>query len=128
MLDVAEVKNIMKSRSQSAADIRMYYKKQVIDQGSQFTGDLFTSELSAHDIKISMDSKGRALDNVFIERLWRSLKYEYVYLYAPDSGKELWKGINDYFYFYNFKRPHQSLGYQTPAAVYGISQINEKDL
>jgi len=90
------------------------------DQGSQFTGDLFTSELSAHDIKISMDSKGRALDNVFIERLWRSLKYEYVYLYAPNSGKELWKGINEYLYFYNFKRPHQALGYQPPAAVYGV--------
>jgi putative transposase len=65
-----------------------------------------------------MDGRGRALDNVFIERLWRNVKYEYVYLYAPNSGKELWAGIDKYFTRYNYQRPHQSLDYRTPAQVY----------
>ena len=65
-----------------------------------------------------MDGKGRAIDNVFIERLWRSLKYEYVYLNAPETGKELYHGLNDYFNFYNNERPHQSLEYQFPRAVH----------
>ena len=65
-----------------------------------------------------MDSKGRAVDNVFIERLWRSLKYEYVYINAPETGKELYHGLSDYFNFYNNERPHQSLGYQVPRAVH----------
>jgi putative transposase len=59
-----------------------------------------------------------ALDNVFIERLWRNVKYEYVYLYAPNSEKELWAGIDQYFTCYNYQRPHQSLDYLTPAQVY----------
>lgn len=88
------------------------------DQGSQFTSDSHTRRLTANQIKISMDSKGRAIDNVFIERLWRSLKYEYVYLNAPETGKELYHGLDDYFYFYNNERPHQSLGYQVPRAVH----------
>ena len=88
------------------------------DQGSQFTSDNHTRRLTANQIKISMDSKGRALDNIFIERLWRSLKYEYVYLNAPETGKELYHGLDDYFYFYNNERPHQSLGYQVPRAIH----------
>jgi putative transposase len=88
------------------------------DQGSQFTSDSHTSRLTANQIKISMDSKGRALDNIFIERLWRSLKYEYVYLHAPETGKELYHGLYEYFNFYNNERPHQSLGYQVPRAVH----------
>jgi putative transposase len=88
------------------------------DQGTQFTSESHTSRLTANQIKISMDSKGRALDNVFIERLWRSLKYEYVYLHAPETGKELYHGLYDYFNFYNNERPHQSLGYQVPSAVH----------
>jgi putative transposase len=88
------------------------------DQGTQFTSESHTSRLTVNQIKISMDSKGRALDNVFIERLWRSLKYEYVYLNAPETGKELYHGLYDYFNFYNNERPHQSLGYQVPSAVH----------
>lgn len=88
------------------------------DQGAQFTAIAFTDKLAAKNIRISMDGRGRALDNVFIERLWRNVKYEYVYLHAPNSGKELWAGINDYFTRYNYQRPHQSLGYRTPAQVY----------
>ena len=88
------------------------------DQGSQFTGERHTSRLKSNEIKISMDGKGRAIDNVFIERLWRSLKYEYVYLNAPETGKELYHGLYDYFNFYNNERYHQSLGYQVPRAVH----------
>jgi putative transposase len=89
-----------------------------VDQGAQFTSESFTSKLETVEIKISMDGRGRVLDNIFIERLWRSLKYEYVYLNSPEDGRELWRGLNDYFVFYNYQRHHQALGYRTPAAVY----------
>jgi putative transposase len=88
------------------------------DQGSQFTSDLFTSTLETHGIAISMDGKGRAMDNIFIERLWRSLKYEEVYLRAYEDGFEAADGIGRYLNFYNTKRPHQALGYRTPFEVY----------
>ncbi len=88
------------------------------DHGIQFTSDSHTRHLIVNQIKISMDSQGRALDNVFIERLWRSLKYEYVYLNAPETGQELYHGLYDYFNFYNNERPHQSLGYQVPSTVH----------
>jgi putative transposase len=88
------------------------------DQGAQFTSDDFTSVLREHGVKISMDGKGRCLDNVFVERLWRSLKYEEVYLHAYDSVREARVGIGEYFRFYNTERPHQALGYQTPEAYY----------
>lgn len=88
------------------------------DQGSQFTSNNFTSVLANNHVKISMDGKGRCLDNIFVERLWRTLKYEYIYLHALSNGHELWHGLNDYFYFYNNERMHQSLGYKTPAHIY----------
>ena len=88
------------------------------DQGAQFTSSAFTSKIISSDIKMSMDGRRRALDNIFIERLWRSLKYEYVYISAPQNGKELWYGIKEYFEFYNNERFHQSLGYHTPASLY----------
>jgi len=88
------------------------------DQGSQFTSESHTGILKARKIKISMDSRGRALDNIFIERLWRSVKYEYLYLNAPESGEELYHGIKDYFDFYNNIRPHQSLDYKTPKCIH----------
>ena len=88
------------------------------DQGAQFTSSDFTSKIISSDIKMSMDGRRRALDNIFIERLWRSLKYEYVYISAPQNGKELWYGIKQYFQFYNNERFHQSLGYHTPASLY----------
>jgi putative transposase len=79
---------------------------------------LFTGKLIANDIKVSMDSKGRAFDNIFIERLWRSLKYEYVYINAPETGEELYQGLNKYFHFYNNERFHQALQYQVPQTVH----------
>jgi len=88
------------------------------DQGSQFTSEDHINKLSLKAIKISMDGRGRALDNVFIERLWRSLKYEYVYLHVPETGQDLYNGVANYFNFYNYERPHQSLGYQPPAIVH----------
>ena len=88
------------------------------DQGSQFTSDAFTGILKAHDIRISMDGRGRWLDNVFIERLWKSVKYEDVYLKAYDSIPAVREGLTTYFEFYNYKRRHQSLDRKTPDNVY----------
>lgn len=88
------------------------------DQGSQFTSRQFTQVLKNGQIAISMDGKGRALDNVFIERLWRSVKYEDIYLHAYASGLELYDGLEKYFYFYNDHRKHQSLNERTPSAVF----------
>ena len=88
------------------------------DQGSQFTSLDFTGCLIDNDIKISMDGKGRYLDNIFVERLWRTVKYEYVYLNSIQDGAELWHGLNEYFMFYNNERFHQSLAYKTPYEVH----------
>jgi len=90
------------------------------DQGSQFTSGAFTGVLREAEIAISMDGRGRAYDNIFIERLWRSAKYEEVYLRDYATATEAADGLNRYFAFYNYARPHQSLGWQTPARVYGI--------
>jgi len=88
------------------------------DQGSQFTSEKFTGELAAREIAISMDGRGRCMDNIFIERLWRSLKYEEVYLKDYESVTEARAGIEKYFRFYNQERLHQSLEYRTPAAIW----------
>jgi putative transposase len=88
------------------------------DQGSQFTTPRFTDPLLELGIKISMDGRGRALDNIFVERLWRTVKYEYVYLQDIQSVQEAREGFKQYFNFYNHERLHQSLGYKTPAQVY----------
>ena len=88
------------------------------DQGAQFTSVEFLTPLQKRGIAISMDGRGRALDNVFIERLWRSLKYELIYPGDFSSGRELYPALESYFHFYNHQRPHQSLGYQTPAALF----------
>ncbi len=95
------------------------------DQGAQFTADAFTKPLRDRGIAISMDGKGRCLDNVFVERLWRSLKYEEVYLHAYDSVADARAGIGRYLVFYNDERAHQSLGYQTPAAFYRGERAKE---
>jgi putative transposase len=96
------------------------------DQGAQFTAKDFTQYLLDADVKISMDGKGRALDNIFVERLWRSVKYEDIYLKNYESVPALQKGLQDYFQFYNYERPHQSLNYRVPAEVYygGIPSPN----
>lgn len=88
------------------------------DQGVQFTSLAFTSRLEANGIQISMDGRGRAFDNIFVERLWRTVKYEDIYLKDYATVIELEQGLNRYFRFYNEERPHQALNYRTPAAVY----------
>ena len=88
------------------------------DQGSQFTSEKFTGTLEKHGIAVSMDGRGRCLDNIFIERLWRSLKYEEVYLRDYARVPEAHAGIGAWFRFYNHERLHQSLGYRTPAGLY----------
>jgi putative transposase len=88
------------------------------DQGSHFTSPQYTARLEAAGVAISMDGRGRALDNIFTERLWRTVKYEEVYLHDYDSPKEARRGLTRYLRFYNEQRPHQSLGYRTPAEVY----------
>ena len=88
------------------------------DQGAQFTSDAFTGRLEAENILISMDGRGRALDNVFVERLWRTVKYEDVYLKDYSDPPDALRNLRSYFNFYNGQRPHQALDYRTPEAVY----------
>lgn len=88
------------------------------DQGSHFTSSQYTQRLLSADVRISMDGRGRAMDNIFTERLWRSLKYEEVYLKEYTSPRQARQGIDQYLTFYNHERPHQSLDYQTPAEVH----------
>jgi len=97
-----------------------YGKPQVFntDQGSQYTSKEFVSLILSNDVKFSMDGKGRALDNVYIERFWRSLKQEYVYIFVPESGHQLHDGLKKYFEFYNFKRKHQNINDQVPGRLF----------
>ena len=93
------------------------------DQGAQFTGEAFTGILEQHGVRISMDGKGSYNDNLFIERLWRSVKYEEVYLKAYQDGRDARVGLGNYFHFYNAERPHQTLGYRTPAEVFNSTLV-----
>jgi len=88
------------------------------DQGSQFTSEIFTDYVLSNDIRLSMDGKGRAIDNVFIERLWRSVKYENIYLNPPSTGTDLYQQLNQYFHFYNYERRHQGINNQIPINRY----------
>jgi putative transposase len=98
------------------------------DQGSQYTSDKFTSVLlNEKEILISMDGKGRALDNIFVERLWRTVKYEEIFINEYDSIRELKDRLEKYFKFYNFERPHQSLDYKTPWEIFSINEKGEKE-
>ena len=97
------------------------------DQGAQFTSEAFTGLLEHHGVRVSMDGKGSYNDNLFIERLWRSVKYEEVYLKAYQDGREARAGIGSYFRFYNSERPHQALGYRTPAEVFLSVPVEAKD-
>jgi len=96
------------------------------DQGSQFTSKLHVDFLEKEKVKISMDGKGRAIDNIFIERFWRSIKQEYIYINPPNGGKELYDGIEEYIRFYNHERSHQSLDRKTPAEVFYGKKIEYK--
>ena len=88
------------------------------DQGNQFTSDVFIGILEANKVIISMDGKGRAIDNIFIERFWRSLKYECIYWNSFETGITLNKGLKEYFQFYNQERFHESLEYKIPLNIY----------
>lgn len=98
------------------------------DQGSHFTSEQYLEPLRTKGVQISMDGKGRALDNIFTERLWRSVKYEEVYLKSYETPREARVGLNGYLNFYNTERPHQALGYRTPKEVYGESNPSNKEL
>ena len=91
------------------------------DQGSHFTSPRYLECLQNANVRISMDGRGRARDNIFTERLWRTIKYEEVYLHEYASPKEAYRQLADYIHFYNFERPHQALDYLTPAHLYGVS-------
>ncbi len=93
------------------------------DQGSQFTSSEFTGVLKAAGVRISMDGRGRWMDNVFIERLWRSLKYECIYLHAFETGSELRAGLSRWIDYYNTRRPHSTLAGRTPDEAYGAGVI-----
>ncbi|MBF0556703.1 MAG: IS3 family transposase [Nitrospirae bacterium] len=96
------------------------------DQGCQYTGGAFTDVLKSHKIRISMDGKGRAMDNIMIERLWRSVKYEEVYIKDYETVEDLTNALRTYFEFYNTERPHASLGGRTPAEVYNQISLLRK--
>lgn len=93
------------------------------DQGAQFTSDAFLDVLRDRDIKISMDGRGRALDNVFVERLWRTVKYEHLYPNPRENGHQVEAGLRAYFTYYNADRPHTALGDLTPDEFYGVAQV-----
>jgi putative transposase len=95
------------------------------DQGVQFTAAAFTGRLESSGVAVSMDGRGGALDNVFVERLWRTVKYEDIYIKVYDAVPELHRGLGRYFGFYNDERPHQSLDYRTPAAVYRATRARK---
>lgn len=95
-------------------------------QGSQFTSFAFTTMLKDAGIRISMDGRGRWMDNVFIERLWRSLKYECVFLSAFETGSEARNGIGSWIDYYNQRRPHSTFGGRTPDEVYGRAEMTEQ--
>jgi len=94
------------------------------DQGAQFTSEAFTGLLQQHGVRISMDGKGSYNDNLLIERLWRSVKYEEVYLKAYQDARDARIGLGNYFRFYNTERPHQALGYRTPAEVFTSTPVD----
>jgi len=104
--------------SQPSIFVRSFRSFTNSDQGSHFTSPQYTQLLLSHDVRISMDSKGRALANIFTERLWRTIKYEEVYIKDYASPREAREGLRDYLRFYNEQRPHQSLADRTPAEVY----------
>lgn len=102
--------------------IKEYGRPEIINtyQGSQFTSEVFTNAVFSNKIRLSMDGKGRAIDNVFIERFWRTIKYEKIYLNPPQDGLDLYTQVAAYMNYYNQQRRHSSLGNQIPAEVYTL--------
>ena len=108
----------------TAVDNALFQAKPEIwnsDQGSHFTSPKYLERLQNANIKISMEGRGRARDNIFTERLWRTLKYEEVYLHEYANPKEAYRQLANYIRFYNLERPHQALNYLTPAQIYGVN-------
>lgn len=106
--------------------IKQHGKPEIInsDQGSQFTCELWINHLEKEEIKISMDGRGRATDNIYIERFWRSIKYDYIYLHPANDGLDLYKGLTDYFNYYNNELKHQGVKRQIPAQLYfGLIEV-----
>ena len=103
--------------------IDRYGKPEIInsDQGSQFTCNEWINYLEANDIKISMDGKGRAIDNIFIERFWRTLKVDYIYIRPAEDGLELYEGLSEYIDYYNHHQPHQGIGRKIPVNMYNLA-------
>lgn len=103
--------------------IKKYGKPEIInsDQGSQFTSLLWTEYLEKENIRISMDGKGRAIDNIFIERLWRTVKQDYIYITPIDNGIELYHGLKEFFVHYNYHKAHQGIGRVTPSSLFKIA-------
>lgn len=116
-LDAENVLSVLKH------SIKKHGKPEMInsDQGSQFTCPLWVEHLQEKQIKISMDSKGRALDNIFIERLWRTVKQDYVYLHPAENGTELYNGLQGFFKYYNHQKTHQGIGRVCPVELYKIA-------
>ena len=114
--------------SAEVCTLRGYKTAEILntDQAAQFTGKAFTGALNNHDVQISMDGKGRCMDNIFIERLWRSVKYEKIFLEEFETVPELFSGLKQYFEFYNFERPHQSLVGKIPAEIYWGRDVVKK--
>jgi len=110
--------------------LRRYEKPKIFnsDQGVQYTGRAFTGVLKANDIRISMDGKGRCMDNIMIERLWRSVKYEEIYLKEYSNIEELKRSLKAYFEFYNHERPHKFHMGRTPAEIYGVEKVKQPEL
>lgn len=108
--------------------IKNYKKPEIVntDQGSQYTSNEWIKQLNDNEIKISMDGKGRWVDNVIAERFWRTIKQEQIYTNPPDNIAELKRQINNFIKFYNYQRPHQSLGYKTPSQIYHNDESKRK--
>jgi len=116
-LDAESVLTVLKQA------IKKHGKPEIInsDQGSQFTCPLWVEYVRGNNIKISMDSKGRALDNIFIERLWRTVKQDYIYLNPAEDGIELYQGLKGFFHYYNHQKTHQGIGRVRPVELYKIA-------
>ncbi len=114
LVAIIDLHSWCKETLEEAIDVHGHPEIINTDQGSQFTSDIFTHSVLSRNIKLSMDGKGRAIDNVFIERLWRSVKYESIYLNPPESGADLYRQLNTYFNFYNHQRRHQGIENEIP--------------
>jgi putative transposase len=118
--DISNSLDAQNSLSVLKESVRKYGNPEIVnsDQGSQFTCSLWIEYLEIEGIAISMDGKGRAIDNIFIERLWRTVKQDYVYMYPAENGNELYEGLKKFFSFYNYEKCHQGIGRENPVTLF----------